>query len=215
MTFSKVQEFVAGGDDDAVVGFRDAVDWGVGVDRCAVGLRGGDGRGDGTVGPQGAGMGVEDGDVVGAEVVLRVALGHLLAAEDLVVRLRSVRVVSSRLRMYGPSAVPMESPPQRVRMSGPVSASSSAQSRAGALQDGVVARGCRGRSCGTAGCRRRRRCGRGQESGLRIPRRSRYRREACQRAMLPMLPRPMTASFPSMVRAPARGRPGCGVLWGW
>ena len=85
MTFSKVQESVAGGDDDAVVGFPDAVDRSVGEDRCAVRLCCGDGRGDGTVGAQGAGVRVEDGAVVRAEVVLRVAFGHLLAAQDLVV----------------------------------------------------------------------------------------------------------------------------------
>ena len=52
---------------------------------CAVGLRGRDRRRDGPVGAQGTAVGVVDGDVVRAEVVLRVAFGHLLAAEDLVV----------------------------------------------------------------------------------------------------------------------------------
>ncbi len=76
---------LAGGDEDAVGGFGDAVDRGVGVDGCAVGLGGGDRRRDRTVGAQGAGVGVVDGDVVGAEVVLGVAFGHLFAAEDFVV----------------------------------------------------------------------------------------------------------------------------------
>src|SRR5688500_13500559 len=58
---------LAGGDDDAVGGFGDAVDGCVGVDCCAVGLGGGDRGGDGAVGAQGAGVGVVDGDVVGAE----------------------------------------------------------------------------------------------------------------------------------------------------
>ena len=85
MTFSKVQDLFAGGDEDAVGGFGDAVDRGVAVDCCAVGLGCGNGRRDGTVGAQGAGVRVVDGDVVGAEVVLGVAFGHFFAAEDFVV----------------------------------------------------------------------------------------------------------------------------------
>ncbi len=53
---------------------------------CAVGFGGRNRRGDRTVGAQGAGVGVVDGDVVRAEVVLGVAFGHFFAAEDFVVR---------------------------------------------------------------------------------------------------------------------------------
>ena len=81
MTFSKIHELGPGGDDHAVVGFPDFVDWSVGENRCTVRLCGLHGSGDGPVGPQDTGVRVEHRTVIWAKTVLRIPLGHRFAAQ--------------------------------------------------------------------------------------------------------------------------------------
>ena len=183
------------------------------MDGGAVRLRGGDCGCDGAVGAQDAGVGVEDGAVVGAEVVLRVAFGHLFAAEDFVVGSVAAGCFEQASEI-GAVPVPMDRPPQRVRICCPVSASSSAQSRGSARGWGSSS-AFRGTACGTGGCHRPRRCGRGRAMRLESD------HGVGQPGSLPQGHASDAAQADDgefsvhVFRAPVPGNPGSGVPSGW
>ena len=136
---------------------------------CAVALGRRDGREHRPVGPQEARARIEHGRVVVAHAVLRVPGAQRRGVQHGVRRTRLPDVAQDRLDVAAAVAdrqaaalgedllprVGLQLPPQT----------------GGSSREGARGRAAPGTSCGTGGCRRRRRCGRGRGSAPRIRRR--------------------------------------------